>query len=217
MVAPLAASTIDVTDASSVTLASGDELLFSFGIGNFGRYAAGAGPSRIGFTFSSVLENPLFASLSAALQSTDGAFSILFDSPIPMEQGAMRSRGYNGSVAVWRSSIDLGDDAVEQLFGPEKDVSAYLVLRNLGDEIALGLPGYTMAQSMAILAAKGGLNVGTPYEGIFLEKRPEIRGKLERESARVGTETPEPELFLPVAIGLSGLLGARLRKSGRSA
>jgi len=217
MAAPAAGSAIDVTGASGVTLARGDELLFSFGIGNFGRYAGGAGPSRIGFSFAAVLSDHLMTSFSAALESGGGSFQLAFDSPVSMQPGAMRGGRYNGSVALWRSSIDLDGDAVDQLFGAEKDRAAYLVLQNLGDEITLGLPGSTISQSMTIVEGKGGLSVGTPIDAVYLEKRPEILAKIEGRNAPLGTETPEPELLLPVGIGVSALLGLRLRKSGRSA
>jgi hypothetical protein len=211
---PLEGARIDVSSEDQVTFEQGSSLAFSIGIWNFARMAGDAGaspyPTQISFLLSAL---PPWSDsayrFGVFLESPDGRVSTPLNqgTPLGLATGYRNSYGYTGPVSVIMGSIDLTPDLAGTLFSdralePRSD-GAVLVIRNLGDNLEIGLPGYTLAQnfSASLSSSQGSLHVGAVTNRVL---------------ATSVSETPEPASFvLALAGGATVLLARRITFSSR--
>jgi hypothetical protein len=190
---PLHAGTIaDATSATSVLLEPGDSLAFQVLCWNFGynatSFALDLYPTDIIFTFVTAPVSE-FATLSAWLASPGGSASADFAGPLVFTPGLFSSSRYRGTVSTLRAYLHLAPELSADIFGAG---SAFLVLRNDGDNQMLGLPPNTLRQDLSVSLTGGPLSVGAISGSVTLQ-----------------SDVPEPATLLPglialIVIGLGG-------------
>jgi hypothetical protein len=215
---PLGASTVDVSRESTITLHTGDSLVFSISASSFMRYANGAAPGKVSFGFSSApfagtwdftagLESPSTGETApfSALQYSDGQF-----------HGAL----YNGAVDTVRGSMTLGSGVVERVFsGPV----VLLALQNTGGDVALGLSTYKLADDLTVSFSGSGIAVGgVVSRAVTLREAPVILTQrmgfeFAADTGGGSVDTPEPHTGLLAAGAALAFLGGALRRRVRAA
>lgn len=225
---PCYAASIDVSSADDFTLQHGDSLAFAIGIWNFASLAGNLGlspyPDRISFQLSALppaseaspRSARALSSLSssrylfgASLQSLDGAVCVPLNNgaPLGLSTGYRSSSGYTGPISVITGDTSLTPALAGAIFDdaaltPWSD-GAILVIRNLGEDLDLGLPGYSLKQSFsASLSSSGGsLRLGAVTNRVL-----------------ASSPTPEPAslgLMLSGAILLASVCRKRVTFSSR--
>ena len=168
----VAASTIDVSSATTAAVLTGDSLSFEVFTWNFAVNAAQFGlspyPTDVWFTFvAAPLDGP--AEFEAALQSEDGSVSAGFGGPLSFTTGTFTGSGYQGAVATLQGYLHLSPHLSTELFGGP---SMRLMLRNTGLDVTLGLAPYTLPQELFVTLSAGPLSVGALPGAVTLEKAP---------------------------------------------
>ena len=191
---PAVAATVSVTNQSTVTLHSGEALVFGFLESSYATNArlfkAPADPERVSFSFSTFpLDGWDFA---AELRSGDGSSEASFDGEA-LANAAFAGTYYRGPVSNAYGSMGLSPELSRLIFaGP----LAYLVLRNIGADVDLGLQRYTLAQDMRITLSGGGLSVGGLVASVALEPAVALQsGQLDSPGILLGQDSanvPEP-------------------------
>ncbi len=159
---PLAASPINVTNQTAVSLNTDDALFFTLATSGFAIDAAafGLSPYPAVVSFSFVTSSPAPTGLFDALLETPGgsvvaAFPGLLEFVPAQYQGAY----YDGPVGEIEASVTLSSALSQQLFG---GASAVLVLQNLGPAASVGLSSYTIPHDLTVSLSEGGLTTGAP-------------------------------------------------------
>ena len=197
--APLGASTIDVSGDTSVILHTGDELLFQLSVQSYQRQAAVYGAPVDPTTFSFILASEPVASrvqFEAGLQATDGGASETFPGPLSLAPGILTSSTYSGPVSTLTGSLALSQSESWSLF---RSGAAVLYLEDLGGEVTLGLPPYDLRQDLYGSTAGGPISVGAITTGVSLARSP-------------GSQVPEPTSALLVLGGAALCLAAQILK-----
>jgi hypothetical protein len=208
---PLCAGTIDVTGQTQVTLGPGDALAFTFSASSYlahaAQYQAPAYPTGIEFLIAAA--NLVSAGdITVELESGDGLISVAFDN-VAVSPGWVQGALYNGAAETVSGSLDLAPDMAAAIFsGP-----AVLALSSAASGVSVGLPPYTLAQSMMVSLSGGGLSVGGVLYGVSLEEAP----AMDDPPADGPLDVPEANSGLLLAGGGALLLalGAALKRLRR--
>ena len=156
---PLSTAAIDKS-GTSAALHPGDALVFEILTANFGVQAAhhglSADPTDVSFIFVTA---PLAGagSMSAVLESGDGAASAAFTGSYSFTPGLYSSGPYSGAVSVLEGYLHLDDAQSAAIFGSG---TAELVLTNEGGDLLLGLPPNTLRRDLIVSLSSAGLSVG---------------------------------------------------------
>ena len=181
---PLSAAAID-SSGKTATLHSGDALAFQILTSNFGVHAAHYGlspyPTDVDFIFVTA---PLAdaGSMSAVLESGDGAVSVAFGGPYFFAPGLYSSGPYSGAVSILEGHLHLDDAQSAAIFGSG---TATLVLTDEGGDLELGLAPNPLRRDLFVSLSSGELSVGA------------ISGTVAAETA-----VPEPAAAPVAAISL---------------
>ncbi len=182
---PLCAGMVDVSTQSSVVLHDGDSLSFTISEWSYrvdaAAFGAPSSPTQVSF---SLLTAPFAGAwdLSAVLESYDGVAAAPAGDVGPAP-GYFQGSLYQGPVTTAYGSLSLSEALSSQVFaGP----AALLVLTNMGGDVTLGLPPYTLLQDLQVTLSGGGFSVGGTVAAVTLD------------------QAPSPEMFL-----LSGSSGLR--------
>ena len=196
----LRSSTINVTGNTFALLPSGDDLLVQFNIQNYEfnarRYGAPALPQSVDLLF--VTEPSGFdGQFEASLVSMNGSTVLPFPQLLNFTPGFFIGSRYAGPVSTLTAGIDLLSQAANSLF---RGTSAILDLRNLGGDVQLGLPPYTLSQDFNLGLDGGPISVGARITSV-------------KVAQAVGSPVPEPNSGLLMVGGgallclLAGLMG----------
>jgi hypothetical protein len=198
----LRSSTINVTGDTFALLQTGDELLVQFNIQNYEfnarRYGAPALPQNVDLLF--VTEPTTFdGQFEASLVSMNGATVLPFPDLLSFTPGVFQGSGYQGPVSTLTASMDLSNQTASALF---PGANAILDLRNVGGDVELGLPPYTLAQDFNLSLDGGPISVGARITSVKLEHTP-------------SSPVPEPNSG-PLMVGGGAILCLLARLMGRS-
>lgn len=214
LAAPLCASTINVSTQESVTLQSGDTLIYSISAYSYLVHAQELGgpadPSIFAFYLPS---NPLVGTLDlrVSLESYGGGFS----APVTnasQEPGYVDGTLYQGPVSGEFGSLMLSPGLSGELFsGP----AVLLEVQNLGSAVTLGLEPYTLLQSLQVTLVGTDFSVGGVVAAAKLQEAPGISMMAMESDSDEVSDAPEPLPGVLLALGIAGLAaGARLREPG---
>jgi hypothetical protein len=198
----LRSNTINVTGDTFALLQTGDELLVQFNIQNYEvnarRYGAPALPQSIDLLFVTDPSN-FDGQFEASLVSRNGSTVLPFPDLLSFTPGYFQGPRYAGPISTLTASIDLSSQAANALF---PRANATLDLRNLGGDVELGLPPYTLGQDFNIGLDGGPISVGARITSV----------KLEHNSS---SPVPEPNSGL-LMVGGGAILCLLARLMGRS-
>jgi hypothetical protein len=170
---PVFAATIDVSTTETAVLAHDDTLLFAISASNYGPYADRlAAPSWPEDIFISLLTAPLdsTAQFSAALLSANRQNRLPFGDPLQLAATWFSGERYQGPASIVYGFEHLTDAQSRAFFGSS---AAFLELRNLGPDVVLGLPGYTLSQDLNVSLLGGNLTVGAKRLSVPSSDTPE--------------------------------------------
>jgi hypothetical protein len=210
-----AASTIDVTNNSQVTLGAGDSLIFTLSGGDtsypgeiemlLGGMPLAGPVASIPGTSGVYLPGILF---SGALESQDGSDSISLTDPdaarLSLPSGDMvltpgsRSGGsYSGPIDLLSAEVTLTAAESSALFSSGE---VTIELQNIGAPITFGYPGTSLASDFtaSLISRDGGQSVGARVMNVEC----------------VRNNAPEPGTIGLLIIGLT-VIGARLTRRSR--
>jgi hypothetical protein len=189
----------DLSAETSVTVHTGDTLVFHLLTWNYGLDAAAFGlaqyPTDVNFALASA---PLGAvgEFAAMLESADRTVSAGFGD-LTFGPGYFQGSGYAGEVSTLHGFLHLAPQLSEELFST---ASVVIALRNQGPDVTLGLAPYLLRQDLFASLSGGPLSVGT------------LPGLVNLDGESLGAAAPVPE---PQAGGL--LLGGGVLLCGLSA
>ena len=196
-----ATTMIDVSSAATVRLGSDDALSFRIPSWNYGLYAVHYGlpvfPTGVGFVLvSAAADSP--AEFDASLQSADGSISETSGEPLMLSPGFISSANYSGEVSILQADFQLSAAISQQIFdGP----GAFLMLRNRGPAMTLGLPPHTLQQDLFVSLSGGPLSVGA------------LRGEVTlRESSPPAVPEPRSDVLMMCGGAFLCLLARLLRR-----
>ena len=210
-----AASTIDVTNNSQVTLGAGDSLIFTLSGGDtsypgeiemlLGGMPLAGPVASIPGTSGVYLPGILF---SGALESQDGSDSIsLTDSnaarlalptgDIVLTPGSRSGGSYSGPIDLLSAEVSLTTAESSALFSSGE---VTIELQNIGAPITFGYPGTSLASDFtaSLISRDGGQSVGARVMNVEC----------------VRNNAPEPGTIGLLIIGLT-VIGARLTRRSR--
>lgn len=198
----LRSSTINVTGDTFALLQTGDELLVQFNIQNYElnarRYGAPALPEGVDLLF--VTEPSSFdGQFEASLVSMNSSTVLPFPDLLSFTPGFFQSSRYVGPVSTLTAGMGLSSQAADALF---PGANATLDLRNLGGDVQIGLPPYTLGQDFNLSLDGGPISVGARITSV----------KLEHNS---NSPVPEPNSGL-LMVGGGAVLCLLARLMGRS-
>jgi len=215
LAAPLYAAAINVSTQTSVTLNTGDTLVYSISAYSYLVHAPQLGGPAYpaDFTFS-LLTDPLIAGLDlgVTLESYNGDFAAAIPDAAPM-RGYMSGSLYQGPVGGETGTIALSPALSSGLFsGP----AVLLEVQNLGGAVTLGLPPYNLLQSLQVSLSGISFSVGGVVAAANLEKAQAAPPAAFENPLDAGPDVPEPASGALLALGGAALLlaaGARKRGS----
>ena len=197
---PAMAGTINVTRATEVTLARGNDLLFTISevafTENAEQYGLAPYPTRVTFELLSAPQTGSGQFL-AELESPDGSVTVDYPGLITWEQGEFQSDGYTGPISALYGSMHLSEALSSELFSSG---SAVLELRNEGPAVRVGLPSYRIGQDLTASLSTGGFGIGAVVTRALFDP-PDAPG-----------EAPEPGTGMLLGVGAGLSLGARTMK-----
>ena len=198
---------------------TGDTLVFQLLSWNFAVDAAAFGmpanPTEVNFALVSA---PLGGTgeFAATLESADRSVSVAFGD-LTFGTGYFQGSDYGGEVSTLQGYLTLSAALSEDIFNGS---SAFIVLRNEGPDVTLGLAPYVLRQDLYASLSEGPLSVGALPGSVDLENRAN-QARLMNLGApaglAAGSQVPEPRsgwLLLgggALLCGLSALL-ARLSR-----
>jgi hypothetical protein len=203
-------STIDLSTETSAVVHTGDTLVFQLLSWNFAVDAAAFGlsayPAEVNFALVSA---PLGAAgeFAATLKSADRSVSVAFGD-LTFGPGYFQGSGYAGEVSTLHGYLSLSPLLSEELFNAS---SAFIVLRNEGPDVTLGLAPYVLRQDLYASLSDGPLSVGALPGLVDVESRANQTRLMNLGGAAglaAGSQVPEPrsgELLLGGGVLLCGL------------
>ncbi len=198
LIAPLRASTVNVTDDSNVFLSTGEDLLFRVSIQDYQNEASyfGAPLSPTGFGFTLVTApTDSGAQFQVELESDNGSSFDILPGSLTLQPGTFDSWDYSGPVSTLSGSFSLSSNQSDSLFAGG---TAFLIIKDLSGNVTLGLPPYTLTDDLYGSVYGGELNVGATTISTFYDPP---------------TAVPEPGSgFLVIAGGLGLSIAAALRR-----
>ena len=210
IVAPLYAGTIDVSSQSSVALENGNTLTFAISAWGYKVHAAAlGGPVDPAYLSFSLLTDPLLdgMDLGFSLESYNGDVSVAVNDPL-LSTGYFQGALYRGPVTMESGLVALTPELSSQLFsGP----AVLLVVQDLGGDVPIGIPPYSLLQSLEVSLSGGGFSAGGTVAEVTFDP-PGIGGP----DAPDPPDTPEPHSGILLALGgICLLLLARVSKRSR--
>ena len=188
------ASTIDVSTQTSAVVHTGDTLVFQLLSWNFAVDAAAFGmpanPTEVNFALVSA---PLGGTgeFAATLESADRSVSVAFGD-LTFGTGYFQGSDYGGEVSTLQGYLTLSAALSEDIFNGS---SAFIVLRNEGPDVTLGLAPYVLRQDLYASLSEGPLSVGALPGSVDLENRAN-QARLMNLGApaglAAGSQVPEP-------------------------
>jgi len=196
----------DVSATTSTVVHTGETLAFQVLSWNFGvnasAFGLGPNPTDVSFSFVTAITAPMSApgDFAASLESEDQSVSVAFGGHLTFDNGFFQGSGYAGEVSTLNGYLHLSATQSEALFST---ASAVLTLRNNGPDITVGLPPYTLRNSLYVSLYGGPLDVGAIQGPVSLQSPGNPSISLNRFGLMyLGGESPVPE---PASAGL--LLG----------
>lgn len=166
----MGATTIDVSTQTSVVVHTGDKLVFQLLSWNFAANAAAFGmpatPTEVNFALASA---PLGGAgeFTATLESSDRSVSIAFGD-LAFGPGYFRGNGHEGEVSTTQGYLALSPVLSGEIFNGS---AVFIVLRNEGPDVTLGLAPYVLRQDLYATLSGGPLSVGALPGLVDLENR----------------------------------------------
>jgi hypothetical protein len=189
----MGAATIDVSAQTSTVVHTGDTLVFQLLSWNFAVDAAAfdipANPTEVDFALVSA---PLgrAGEFAAALESSDRSVSVAFGD-LTFGPGYFQGSGYEGEVSTLQGYLSLSPILSGEIFN---GLSAFIVLRNEGPDVTLGLAPYVLRQDLYSSLSEGPLSVGALPDLVDLESRANQARLMNFGGAGLpaGSQVPEP-------------------------
>jgi hypothetical protein len=166
----LGASTLDVSTQTSAVMHTGDTLILQLSTWNFAANTAAFGlpayPAAVNFA---LLSAPLVGAgtFAATLQSADGSVSVALGD-LAFATGYFQGTGYTGEVSTLQGYLPLSPVLSAELFNGS---TAFILLRNEGPDVTLGLAPYVLRQDLYASLSDGPLSVGALPGLVDLESR----------------------------------------------
>jgi hypothetical protein len=188
------ASTIDVSAQTSVVVHAGDTLVFQLLSWNFAVDAAAFGmaanPTEVNFGLVSA---PLGGAgeFAVTLESSDRSVSVAFGD-LTFGPGYFQGSGYEGEVSTLQGYLSVSPVLSGEIFNGS---SAFIVLRNEGPDVTLGLAPYALRQDLYSSLSEGPLSVGALPGLVDLESRANQARLMNFGGAaglQAGSQVPEP-------------------------
>ena len=209
MALPLPATTIVVSSFDTVTVHTGETLVFNLLTGNYSHYAKQLGlpddPGAIQFALPSP---PAVGGLfEVGLRSANGSGSVTMADPVAFTQGSYSSAGYHGAVSLLQGRITLSPGLSAEVFS---NGVTELRFWNLGGDVTLGLPGLPIGQDLVLLVnstAGGTVGLNQPFDIDVAA----YADTLYDDPLPVAA-TPEPGTLLMTFTGLLGTVGMARRR-----
>jgi hypothetical protein len=164
------ATTIDVSSQTSAVVHTGDALVFQLLSWNFAvdatAFGMPANPTDVNFALVSA---PLGGAgeFAATLESADRSVSVPFGD-LTFGTGYFQGSGYTGAVSTLQGYLSVSPVLSEGIFNGS---SAFIVLRNAGPDVTLGLASYGFRQDLYANLSEGPLSVGVLPGLVDLETR----------------------------------------------
>jgi hypothetical protein len=210
-----AATIIDVSSQSAITLNSGGALRFTIYNGNFTANAKNLNLSAVVTDVSfDLLSDPLSESgrFTAILSSADGPVS-LSQGSLGFAAGFLDSATYRGTVSVLHGSFSFSQETSSKLFDGG---SAVLTLLYDGPAVTVGLSSSTLQKDFHASLSGGPLSVGAVQSRVSYI--PPAQTLARTALAAQAAEVPEPgsgPLLAGAAAGLWLLSSMRRRRTRR--
>ena len=194
MVSVMGATTIDVSTQTSTVVHTGDSLVFQLLSWNFAVDAAAFGmpanPTEVNFALVSA---PLGGAgeFAATLESADRSVSVAFGDLI-FGAGYFQGSGYAGEVSTLQGYLSLSPVLSGDIFNGS---AAFIVLRNEGPDVTLGLAPYVLRQDLYASLSDGPLSVGALPGSVDVESRANQARLMNLGGAAglaAGSQVPEP-------------------------
>ncbi|MEO8371847.1 MAG: hypothetical protein ABI806_21855 [Candidatus Solibacter sp.] len=196
---------LDVSAETTLTVRSGDTLVFHLFTWNFARTAERldlpATPTDLSFALVTAPAG-MAGEFSATLESEDRSVTAQIGN-LTFSPGFFTSSGYSGEVSTLQGHLHLSPRLSQSLF---ESGSIAIALQNLDADMEIGLPPYVLRQNMFVSLSAGRLSVGALPGWVELQA-PQNQlhlsvFELEPEYA-TAAEVPEPaSMGLLVAGGL---------------
>ena len=193
-VSVMGATTIDVSTQTSTVVHTGDTLVFQLLSWNFAVDAAAFGmpanPTEVNFALVSA---PLGGAgeFAATLESADRSVSLSFGN-LTFGPGYFQGSGYAGEVSTLQGYLSLSQVLSGEIFNGS---AAFIVLRNEGPDVTLGLAPYVLRQDLYSTLSDGPLSVGALPGSADLENRANQARLMNFGGAAgpaPGSQVPEP-------------------------
>ncbi len=201
LTAPLGASIVNDTNATDVSLHTGEDLLFRVSIQDYQNEALLFGAPMLPTSFSFTLVTAPTDSavqFQAGLESDNGSNADILPQSLTLEPGTFDSGNYSGPVSTLSGSFSLSSSQSNSLFAGG---TAFLVITDLGGNVTIGLPPYTLTDDLYGSVYGGGLNVGAWTISTFYDPP---------------TAVPEPGSgFLVFSGGIGLFIAAALQRRAR--
>jgi hypothetical protein len=192
------AATIDISAETSVTVHTGDTLVFQLLTSSFGASAAKFGvPAQVTDIFFAFASTPLSdgGTFAATLESADGSASASFGDLTFVTGSWLQSILYPGEVSTLEGYLHLSAECSAAIFSaPSVDIA----LQNEGSDVAVGLAPYSLRQSVFAGLSAGPLSVGAIPASVTLESQDKLFNLMDfRPSPDLsdGTDAPEPRTW----------------------
>ncbi len=188
------ASSIDVSSQASAVVHTGDTLVFQLLSWNFAAdatiFGMPANPTGVNFA---LVSTPLGGAgeFAATLESADRSVSVAFGD-LTFGTGYFQGSGYAGEVSTLQGYLSLSPTLSEDIFNGS---SAFIVLRNEGPDVTLGLAHYVLRQDLYASLSEGPLSVGALPGLVELENRANSAHLLNlggTAGPAAGSQVPEP-------------------------
>jgi hypothetical protein len=190
----MGATTIDVSSQTSAVVHTGDTLVFQLLSWNFAVDATAFGmpenPTEVNFALVSAPAGGA-GEFSATLESADRSVSVAFGD-LTFGPGYFQGSGYAGEVSTLQGYLSLSQALSGEIFNGS---AAFIVLRNEGPDVRLGLAPYVLRQDLYSSLSAGPLSVGALPGSVELETRANQARSMNlggTAGLAAGSQVPEP-------------------------
>lgn len=193
---------IDITTSRTAILQTGDDLAFTISSYGFATNATRLGldptPGSISFSLIAGLD-ALGGEFEVSLTSRDGSVTTSFPGVLTFAPAQFQGTYYQGQVAALYGSITLPPSVSQALFAGN---SALLQLRNVGSQVSLGLPPYTLSQDLSVSLSAAGFSSGA------------VSVQVQLNDATPAQNAPEPHsaVLITLGAGLFALIARRVNR-----
>jgi hypothetical protein len=193
-VSVMGATSIDVSTQTSTVVHTGDSLVFQLLSWNFTvdatAFGMPANPTEVNFALVSA---PLGGAgeFAVTLESADRSVSVAFGD-LTFGPAYFQGSGYAGEVSTLQGYLSLSQVLSGEVFNGSP---AFIVLRNEGPDVTLGLAPYVLRQDLYSSLSEGPLSVGALPGFVDLESRANQARLMNLGGAAglaAGSQVPEP-------------------------